>query len=500
MSLSSATIPPVGHSGHRARGKGSRLATNAGILMATELISRLLEAFVSIVLARYLAPEGFGLLAFALAYSNLFSILPGFGMGSLSMRDVAKEPSQLSRHVSNGLIAKLGLAIVTMVLIWSATIVLRYSSEKQLVVLLGATLMICETNVVYMLSFFQAFQQMTIVAVTTIGVRLGWVIGSVLIMLTHGGVVQLIGARVLVTAVGLAATLVLIQWSVEPIRWSCDPAFIWEMLKASFPFALFRLFGQLYTDIDTVMLSTMKGDIVTGWYAAGYKILRIFGFIQTGFFGAFLPAMSKFSKADSKQDMVLAMSRSCRYLLMIALPIAGGICVLADQVVLLFYGRDYAGAVPAMRILIWSLVFTFINSAMVAAIAAVNQEKKASNYLIAGCLFSALSNLVVVPLWGHLGAAGTTVLAEAFVFSLQFRMLKRNLPDLNLLKEVIRPVIVTAIMMVVTWTARGLGLPAAVAISAVVYFIGLVVFRLLGSEEWSILQHMITLRTLRQRA
>ncbi|GEM_PF-3250554 len=494
MSLSSATIPPVGHSGHRARGKGARLATDAGILMITELFVRLFDALVSIILARYLAPQGFGLMAFAFSYSNLFSFLPGFGMGSLGMRDVAKDPSQMSRHVSNGLVAKLVLAIATMALIWVATIVLHYAPDKQAVVLVAGTMMILETNIRYILSFFQAVQRMSTVAITNIAVRVGWVIGSIAIMLWHGGVLQLVVVRALVTGVGFMTTIMLLERQIQRIHWSIEPAFIWGMLKASFPFALFKLFGQLYTDIDTVMLSSMKGDLVTGWYAAGYKIMRLFGFIQGGFFGAFLPAMSRFSGANAKHDMIVAMRRACRYLLIISLPIAGGVCVLADQVVTAFYGPDYYGAIPAMRILIWSMVLDFLNSAMIAAIASVNHEKKASYYLIIGCVCSALSNLLVVPLWGHIGAAMTTVLAESVVFALQLRMLQRSLPELRLLEEFVRPILVTGIMMAATWMLRGFGLFGAIAGASLVYVPGLFALRLIGRDEWRIATQMVRFR------
>jgi O-antigen/teichoic acid export membrane protein len=350
--------------------------------------------------------------------------------------------------------------------------------------------MICETVIRFTLSFFQAMQRMTIVAVTNVAVRVGWLVGSLAVMRMGGGVMELVNVRLLVTFVGLAASIALVQWVIKGIRWTWEPRFMWHILIASFPFALFRLFGQVYTDIDTVMLSAMRGDTATGLYAAGQKILRVFGFIQSGFFNAVLPALARFSK-DSKDDMGRAMARSCRYLVMIALPISGGICVLADRIVLLFYGPEFAGAIPAMRVLIWSLAFTFLNSAMVASIASVRQEKKASKYLLAGCLFSGLSNLVVVPLWGHVGAAITTVLAEAFVFLLQLRLLATAVPNLDVLSQFGRPLIAGALMMATTWLLNGFGLAVSIGGSALVYVGALFALGLIGPEERAVARQLL---------
>ena len=111
-----------------AKGK---FAKNAGMLMLMELGIRGMDALVVFILARYLAPEGFGLLAFALAFSGLFGILPGFGMGALTIRNVARAPDQLNRFLINGLIVKLGLAGITLLIIWLGSRLFGHSPERQ---------------------------------------------------------------------------------------------------------------------------------------------------------------------------------------------------------------------------------------------------------------------------------------------------------------------------------------------------------------------------------
>ena len=120
-------------------------------------------------------------------------------MWSLSTRDVARQPDQLSRYLSNGLCAKVLLAALTCAVMWACTFTPGFTPEKRAFVMLAGWLMILETTVKYTLSFFQAAQRMTMVAMVSIGLRLGWTLSSVAVMLRHGGVSDLLAARVAMT-------------------------------------------------------------------------------------------------------------------------------------------------------------------------------------------------------------------------------------------------------------------------------------------------------------
>ena len=451
--------------------------------MFMELGIRLLDAFVSVILARYLAPSGFGLLAFALSFASLFSILPGFGMGSLVTRDLARDASQRNHYVTNSFLIKVLLAILTLTLIFGTSLGLHHSPEKKIVVILAGFLLILESNVDFALSFFQAAQKVKTIAVVNLGVRTGWVLLSMLTVLMKGGVVQLLAVRVFLNLIGLVASLFLINHKLERIKWSFDLPFAWKIVKASFPFALFKLFGGVYTDIDTVMLSSMRGYVMTGWYAAGYKVLRIFSFIPGSIFPVILPALSKYSR-ESRPQLIRTLSRGVKYLLIISLPVAGGTCILATQVIHIFYGTSYEGAIPALRILIWTLVFSFLNSVLNASIAAIDQEKRGSRILFYGALASGISNLFVIPPFGHVGAASTTVLAESFIFMLQVRLLTRTLPGLKIWSQTPKPLLATFLMMAVTWYARTWNLFLIIPLSALVYFLSLIALRGIEMEEW----------------
>ena len=463
---------------------------NTGLLMIMELGIRLTDALVALVVARYLGPLDFGLLAAALSFAWLFSILPGFGMGSLTTRDIAQDPGQMGSYIGNGLAAKVMLAGLTFIVMGAVAWVSGFAATRALAVMLAGILMVVDTNVRYLLSFFQAVQWMGTMTVVSLFIRAGWVVGSLWVMGMHGGVLHLLGIRVLVTATGFLVSLALIHWKLSRLSWRFSPPVIFRMLKDSLPFAVFRLRGQLYMDIDTVMVSLMRGDLMTGWYAAAQKFLRVLSFIPDSFANALLPELAGSQAAGASRAAARTLGRICRYLSIIGFPVAVVVSLLAGRIVLLLYGPAYAPAVPALQILIWGVPFTFLNGALLAALAAANQERKGSGYLILGALFSSLSNFAVIPLFGHVGAASTTFLAEVFIFVLQVRLLGKTLPGFTPLeRRHIGPLVTTlAGLGAAAFLTRSLPWAASIPLMAIVYAGFLLAFRLVEAADWQFLR------------
>ena len=467
----------------------SKMVKHTGIMMFMELGIRLLDALVSVILARYLGPHGFGLMAFAIAFPSMFSIVVGFGMGAFITRDLARDPSQMSRYVSNGIILKILLALLTLAVVYIFSLVLHLPHEKSVLVFMGTLLMIFEGNTRFILSVFQGYQKMTIVAVVNLTSRIGWVLLSIGLIFFKAGINELLAVRVLLYGVTLVVSVFLIDRRIERIKWSLDWAFIWKMMKASFPFALFRLFGGVYTDIDTVMLSSMRGDVMTGWYAAAYKILRIFAFIPSGVFQGVMPAYTKLSNKNP-EDILEVLERSIKYLLICVFPICGAISLLAKPLTVFIYGNRFSQASGALQILSWSLVFTFLNSALNASIAAQGQEKQGSWIMFSGLAASALSNLVAIPLWGYLGAAATTIFTEGIVFFMQVRLVAKKIPGLRIWRQSGKSFAAMLFMIAVAWPWRHLNIFFGFAICGVSYFLGLIVLGVMTTDEWKEIKKM----------
>ena len=56
-----------------------RIAKNSLVLLASNIISKILSFFYVMYIARYLGAEGFGILSFALAFTGMFGVFADMG-------------------------------------------------------------------------------------------------------------------------------------------------------------------------------------------------------------------------------------------------------------------------------------------------------------------------------------------------------------------------------------------------------------------------------------
>jgi len=67
-------------------------AANSGWLAADKLTRLFVAVFISAWIARYLGPERYGLLAYALTLVSMLQALSGLGLDNLVVRDISTKP------------------------------------------------------------------------------------------------------------------------------------------------------------------------------------------------------------------------------------------------------------------------------------------------------------------------------------------------------------------------------------------------------------------------
>ncbi len=462
----------------------ARVMKNTILLMAMQLGLNFFQIIMSVILARYLKPQGFGVMAFAMAYVMMYSILPSFGMTSLATRDLARDPDLSSRYLTSGLTGIAFLSTFTLILVMLISLFgFRFPSEKIHVIFWMAILMVLESTFNFAASFFRAQQKMKMVVILHFILYSGWLVTLVTVVFFKGGLDQILATRAVVQVLVTILAVGFINKYLQKLTWKWDPAFTIKMLKRSLPFALFQIFVMVYVKVDMVMISMMKGDIITGWYAASQKFRQMLTFIPQSVLGATLPAMAKFSK-DSHTDLIETFNRNCRYLWIISMPVAGFVFIAADQLVMLFYGDAYLPAVLALRILIWTIVFAFPNNLFSGSLSAINLEGKVGQVLAVGAIFNILTNLVAIPYWAHIGAAVTTVLSEALVFVIQALLLQKALPQARPLGHFGRLTIATSVMTGCAALLHRFPIFFSAPISGLVYVGAILILKIIGPEDW----------------
>ncbi|MFO7166411.1 MAG: flippase [Chloroflexota bacterium] len=474
---------------------GARVIKNTGILIATELISRALGFGVLLVAARLLGAANFGVLAFAYSLSELLSIAVVFGLDTVVVRTIARDAESPSVVLGRLIVIQSVLALAVMLLIGMLLAQFEADGTKRAVILIVASGYVAYSFTMTFNAFFRAHQLMSYEAtVRLVFGLLRTVLVMSALMLGHG-LFGYVVSEWTAYVVGLVVSFVILSRRIAKPAFSAALKSHWHFVRDAAPFAAMSGLVTIYVGSDTVLLSLLTSDEMTGWYAAATKFFFLFSFLPKAVIAAVLPVMARQYGGHGPQDQLLETSRQTfRMLLIIGLPIAIGIAVLAEPIVLLVYGESFLPAAPVLRILMVALLLGFANWACDSTLIALNKERSLLRIVVVGVGFNIASNLLAIPFFGHIGAAMTTVASEGLVLLCKLFVISRVFEALPLGRNLVKPIVSGAILVVFLVIGRSLPVLLLIIPAAAVYIGSLLLLRAFSATELRLVWMLLPLR------
>lgn len=479
-----------------------RIAKNTAVLLISRITSYVLNFLFFMYTARYLGTEGFGILSFALAFTGIFGIFIDFGLGQLTIREVARDKSLTSKYLVNISVMKVILAVIIFGLIALVINLLGYPEQTIKVVYLLAFSVIFNAFTQVFNSIFQGFEKMEYVS-------LGQILNSILMLsgvifaIKQGvGVVGFTSPFLIASIVVLGYSLIVLKWKFvnttlieAPWKIGIDWNFWKSTIKEALPFGLTGIFITIYYYIDTVMLSLMvpNANAVIGWYNAAYRLILVLISIPSLYVTAIYPVMSKFFKSSEK-SLKFIFERSIKYMLLISIPIVIGTTLLADRIILLIFGSEYVPSIIALQILIWSFLFASIGGVFGYLLNSINRQATLTKIVGCGMALNIMLNMLFIPNYSYIGASIATDITRFFVISAEFIILSKigfNLPNRVFLTWVLKAIASSLIMAGFIIFFKNINLLLLIVISMLLYFIGLYLMKEFDEKDLSLVRRLI---------
>ena len=451
-----------------------RVAKNTGVQMILSLLNRGIDFAFAMLRLRILAPVGEGSYAFVIAIYGFFEVVVRFGLGTLLTRDVAQNKEDAGRYLANVLSLRVMLWLLSLpVLLLVAGIYAasgNLSPQEGQALALFALALLFATVADSFSSVFMAYEKMEYpagiaTAIATAKVALG---ALVLLPPFSLGFVGLAGVSLLMNIVQSVWLWVVLRRQIPFHLGGLDRALQKAMLIASYPLMLNHLLASIFWRIDLWLLKPLAGTASVGIYSAGVKYLDGFNVIPSYFTLAIFPLMSRYAK-DSHESLVRAYQLAIRLLVMVALPIAILVTVLATPLIRILGGAAFLpDSAIALTLLIWSIPVGFINSVTQYVLIAVGQQRFLTRAFLIGVTFNVTANLVLIPRYGFAGAAVATILSEWSLFFPFYYAVRRHVAPLPWADLVWRQAAAAACMALAALLLRGQPWIAA-GVSSLVY-------------------------------
>jgi O-antigen/teichoic acid export membrane protein len=330
-----------------------RLARNFAFLSAGELASKFFTFFAYTYLGRTLGPERYGDLEFSLSATLFFSLFVQLGLGSYGAREIAREPQRAKALLSEILEVRLWTALISVAVLGVFTMAIPKPPEvKFLLAAYGASLLVTPG---LMLWFFQGHDDMHWVAAASLMRQASFAV-AVFIFFRDGSPLWWVGAfeTFSIVASSVLCWVLSRKMGFGVPRFGIRPKVAWNHLRTSAPIGLSNLSWAALWFFPVVILGLALHDSSVGWFGAAHRAtLALHTFVWWYFFNL-LPSMAR-TVAQPREDLERLMTRSLAITTWASLGVALGFTLLAQQLLGLAYGGDFAQGGPLLAALVWSI-------------------------------------------------------------------------------------------------------------------------------------------------
>ncbi|MBC7247344.1 MAG: flippase [Actinobacteria bacterium] len=100
-----------------------RLTRNTAALVAAKVVTSGLTFLLAVMINRELGPERAGIYNYAFALYTIFQVIPDFGLGNISIRDISQDDSRMRRYLVNIVSMRLLLGCAAFILLMATNLV-----------------------------------------------------------------------------------------------------------------------------------------------------------------------------------------------------------------------------------------------------------------------------------------------------------------------------------------------------------------------------------------
>ena len=410
-----------------------QVLSNIAWLFTDQILQMGLGLFVGLWVARYLGPTQFGLLNYALAFVSLFSSVATMGLGTLVVRNIARDPECKNETLGTAFGLQFTGGCITLVLSVTVIGLLKPNDTltRWLVGIIAAGTIFNAFEAINFWFQSQIQSKYTVLAKNSVcflvaAVRIGLVtIKAPLLAFAwiRLGEVALVGI----------AYVYFYKLTGNKIK---DWQFSWErckeLLSESWPIILSGLAVYVYSKTDQIMLGAMNQNAQLGYYAAAVKISEICDFLPMIISSSIFPKLANLRKTNYEEYLNKFQIYS-DIMIFLWLGVAIPISLLSPWIVHLLYGEKYAQSAAVLALYVWAQFGSNFGVARSTYLNIEGQLRYGLYLTVVGSIFNVALNIFLIPKYGAFGATAATLITYFYVIILVNFLIKELRPFGNLI-------------------------------------------------------------------
>lgn len=386
-----------------------KIFTNISWLVGEQFVRMILALFVSVLLARYLGPKDFGILAYSISLVTLFGTFTYLGLSGIVVRDLSKKPYIKEEILGSTYVLKLlggiiGYTLILLIILISNPPLI----EKTVIIIVGFILVFKPIDTIDY--WFQSRTESKYsVIVKSAAFFLCAIIKIILVILKA----SLLQFSIIVLFEFILAFIFLIgiyhfkdNWIIS---WKPKRRIMKNLLSQSWMILLSGLLSMIYLKVDQIMLRWIIGAKEVGIYSIAVTYSEIWYFIPTAIALSFLPSLIKIR--NNKREYHERLQKIFNLLFLLSITIAIVITFIGPFFIEFLYGYEYRRSGWILTIHIWAGTFIFMRALLSKWIIIENKFKISVITHGFGAIINILLNIILIPPLLGFGAAIATLVS-----------------------------------------------------------------------------------------
>jgi len=424
--------------------ESNKIASNT----LTQILGRIVVIALALVstkfITNYLGPGGTGFYTTIITYLSFFIVIADFGLFSVAVREISKNQGAYRKILSNVFLIRLISAITAGLLAVFIIFLTGYPAEIKYGVVIASLFLVFNLVSSVFDMLFQARLEMQKVALAEVISKIFALLSVILSVYLNLGFYFIVGT------VSFAAILnFLIKWLYSrkalSLTFRHDSSLILNIVKMAAPLGVVFIVNNIYFKIDSLMLFYYKGAIDVGIYAVSYRVLETTLFAGSYLSSSLKPLLSVSVNKDQEKTNK-ALSHGFIFLLFMAVCISIVCVTFSREIILFLSNKEFVSGAKASVILGFAPIFIYLSGMMGEIMIARDMRKSMiliSSFIL---IFNILLNMLLIPKYGFVGAAASTLVSEIILLTISWWAVRRSIEfDIDFIK--ITKLILTGIVI-----------------------------------------------------
>ena len=393
-----------------------------------KIVNQLLFPLLTIpYISRILGAEGVGVVEYYIAIAAYGLLISGFGLSQYSSIEMAKlreNNSQMKQEVISTFSFQLLLTVLGGIVFLCISLLLGISDYWMISIFLFKILL----NLFRVEWYFIATENFKYIALRDLVVKLSFLL-IIFVFITQKEDIYYY-ALALVLGDGIA-NLFNIRKMIKELNINMIGLFyinrksLLKLYRGSFPFFFSALAITIYITMDKIMIGQMIGQNYVGYYSVSDRLVRIAMGVALALATVITPRLAYYYKVDKNKYFHL-LNTSIKFILMLTFPMFVAIFIMAEDIIILVFGKEFLPAVLTLKILsIYLIIVPFANILGLQILQVIGKANKYTLSVWLAAIFNIILNYFLIIEYKHNGAAVASIVAEILGVSLQVYFVRK---------------------------------------------------------------------------